>query len=420
MRNSITGALGAFAVALLLSVGALAQQASIPYYIVVSSCSTLTLTAGHTSPLYEDVNRNPCLVAPAAGLPTNAATATGQTNTQAAPGSNSTTATGVQGVTGGKPVAVDGSAVTQPISAASLPLPTGASTSANQSTGNSSLATIATNTGAATPAGSNIIGKVGIDQTTPGTTNGVVVNSSALPTGAATSANQSVGTAGSPSSVVNSVQGIGSGTPVGVAGNVASGSSDSGNPVKAGGRYNATAPTLSDGQRGDLQLDSKGNLLSTMRATNVGGADGVANSLTNCLTSASNSSNCGPLQAAPMLYNGTSQDRQRSVPGIDGTGVGVPAMEEGGASFSNITTATTTTVKSGAGTFHKLCINTYAASATITIYNNTTATGTKILTITNPLTLLSEGPNCAIYDAYFSTGLTVVTTGVQDITVVYR
>jgi len=39
-------------------------------------------------------------------------------------------------------------------------------------------------------AGAAIIGKVGIDQTTPGTTNGVVVNSSALPTGAATAANQ--------------------------------------------------------------------------------------------------------------------------------------------------------------------------------------------------------------------------------------
>jgi hypothetical protein len=39
-------------------------------------------------------------------------------------------------------------------------------------------------------AGTAIIGKVGIDQTTPGTTNGVVVNSSALPTGASTSTNQ--------------------------------------------------------------------------------------------------------------------------------------------------------------------------------------------------------------------------------------
>lgn len=42
----------------------------------------------------------------------------------------------------------------------------------------------------ALPTGSNLIGKFGIDQTTPGTTNGIVVNSSALPTGSATSANQ--------------------------------------------------------------------------------------------------------------------------------------------------------------------------------------------------------------------------------------
>lgn len=48
--------------------------------------------------------------------------------------------------------------------------------------------TLATNV--ALPVGANIIGKVGIDQTTPGTTNGVVVNSSALPSGAATSAAQ--------------------------------------------------------------------------------------------------------------------------------------------------------------------------------------------------------------------------------------
>lgn len=70
-------------------------------------------------------------------------------------------------------IASDQAAV--PISAAALPLPTGAATSALQTTGNTSLATIATNTGAATPAGGNIIGKVGIDQTTPGTTNGTAI-----------------------------------------------------------------------------------------------------------------------------------------------------------------------------------------------------------------------------------------------------
>jgi len=43
-------------------------------------------------------------------------------------------------------VSVDGSGVTQPVSAASLPLPSGASTAANQTTGNASLATIAGDT----------------------------------------------------------------------------------------------------------------------------------------------------------------------------------------------------------------------------------------------------------------------------------
>ena len=45
-----------------------------------------------------------------------------------------------------------------------------------------------------------------------------------------------------------------------VQGNVASGSADAGNPVKVGGKYNSTPPTFTDGQRGDLQLDSAGNL----------------------------------------------------------------------------------------------------------------------------------------------------------------
>jgi hypothetical protein len=43
------------------------------------------------------------------------------------------------------------------------------------------------------------------------------------------------------------------------AGNVASGATDSGNPVKIGGVYNSSAPTLTNGQRGDLQLDASAN-----------------------------------------------------------------------------------------------------------------------------------------------------------------
>lgn len=73
-------------------------------------------------------------------------------------------------------VNVDGSGVTQPVSAASLPLPTGAATAANQSTGNTALSAIQTavelidnavsgtelqvDVVAALPAGTNAIGKL--------------------------------------------------------------------------------------------------------------------------------------------------------------------------------------------------------------------------------------------------------------------
>lgn len=96
-------------------------------------------------------------------LPANAAQETGG-NLAGINGKLTTTANGLK---------VDGSAITQPVSATVLPLPTGAATSANQTNGTQLTGLVA---------GSAIIGKVGIDQTTPGTTNGVQVNA-ALPTG---------------------------------------------------------------------------------------------------------------------------------------------------------------------------------------------------------------------------------------------
>lgn len=45
-----------------------------------------------------------------------------------------------------------------------------------------------------------------------------------------------------------------------VVGNVANAATDSGNPVKAGGKVNTTAPTYTDGQRADLQQDTTGSL----------------------------------------------------------------------------------------------------------------------------------------------------------------
>ena len=101
---------------------------------------------------------------------------------------------------------------TQAISAAALPLPSGAahetggnlasiatnvSTAANQTTANTTLASILTKLGAVVlSTGSAIIGKVGIDQTTPGTTNGVVINSGSLSAALSTGSNI-IGYAGS-------------------------------------------------------------------------------------------------------------------------------------------------------------------------------------------------------------------------------
>jgi hypothetical protein len=45
-----------------------------------------------------------------------------------------------------------------------------------------------------------------------------------------------------------------------VTGNVASGAADSGSPVKVGGVYNSTIPTFANGQRGDLQVGTRGGL----------------------------------------------------------------------------------------------------------------------------------------------------------------
>src|SRR3569833_1359170 len=79
----------------------------------------------------------------ASALPTGAATAAKQPALGTA-GTPSTDVITVQGATSMTALKVDGSAVTQPVSASALPLPTGASTSANQTTANTSLSTIAT------------------------------------------------------------------------------------------------------------------------------------------------------------------------------------------------------------------------------------------------------------------------------------
>jgi len=156
-----------------------------------------------------------------------------------------------------------------------------------------------------------------------------------------------------------------------VTGNVASGATDSGNPVKVAGKYNASPPTFTDGQRGDMQIDAAGNVKETL-ATLIAGED-IPNN---------------------RLY-----------------------VETHGTA-NNISSNTTTVVKSGAGLLHSITINTKGASSnTATVYDNTAGSGTKLATIDT-----TSAIGALAYNIVFSTGLTIVTaTGTApDITVSYR
>jgi hypothetical protein len=82
-------------------------------------------------------------------------------------------------------------------------------------------------------------------------------------------------------------------------------------------------------------------------------------------------------------------------------------------STAYISTATTTTVKSGAGTLHSITIGETAAGA-ITIYDNTAGSGTVILVLK-----ASIAEQTFVFDADFSTGLTIVTAGASKLQVSY-
>jgi hypothetical protein len=97
--------------------------------------------------------------------------------------------------------------------------------------------------------------------------------------------------------------------------------------------------------------------------------------------------------------------------------VAVPAYAAPGTrvysifTYKNIAGAATTTVKSGAGQFHGFCINT--VGTTVVFFDNTAGSGTKIASWT------STAIGCYLMDVQFTVGLTAVTVGTSDITVMY-
>ena len=84
--------------------------------------------------------------------------------------------------------------------------------------------------------------------------------------------------------------------------------------------------------------------------------------------------------------------------------------------YAHITTDTTTLVKSGGGLLHSICVNTPAATETITVDDALTATTPTIAVIT----LYASTNSCFTLDVNFTVGLTIVTaTAAGDITISY-
>jgi hypothetical protein len=88
-----------------------------------------------------------------------------------------------------------------------------------------------------------------------------------------------------------------------------------------------------------------------------------------------------------------------------------------GYSFLHLNALASTLVKTGAGVLHSLTINNIGATATVTVYDGTSTSGTEIAALGGTL-----GFGNVLYDAKFATGLYIVIAGTTspDITLTYE
>ena len=131
--------------------------------------------------------------------------------------------------------------------------------------------------------------------------------------------------------------------------------------------YKKTPPGLSDGQDSVINADSIGNLKANVQS----------------------------LQAGEDLFNDVTKVEQRGI-------------------YFSITTATTTTVKSGQGFIYNLLV-VGGTLGTVTVYDNTAASGTIIVPAVTPV-----ANGILISNVSFYTGFTIVTAAATIITGSYR
>lgn len=93
-----------------------------------------------------------------------------------------------------------------------------------------------------------------------------------------------------------------------VQGNVASGVADSGNPVKVGGIYMTTRPTFTDGQRGDIQIGTRGSVNVTVLPPDNGSTSGWKADNVDAVAVSSTVDKFTAITRG-TVYNGTTWDR---------------------------------------------------------------------------------------------------------------
>jgi hypothetical protein len=96
-----------------------------------------------------------------------------------------------------------------------------------------------------------------------------------------------------------------------------------------------------------------------------------------------------------------------------------PKNQPVGLKFAHISGAATTVVKASPGLLSRIVVNSAAIGATITVFDNTAGSGSAVVVV--PALAAAVGtPVSAEYDLRTTTGITVVTTGTIDLTVVFN
>lgn len=181
-----------------------------------------------------------------------------------------------------------------------------------------------------------------------------------------------------------------------IQGNAASGATDTGNPVKTGGISRTTQPTLTDGQRGDTQLDTRGNTKVTLMANNsTNGVSVLATSGDGLATSST--ANHLAVSAKQYVFNGTSYDRM--------AGDTIATKVEQRFLYGRATADAQ--IKASAGFIHTITVapTGTVTAGVLTVYDSLTETGTVITSVALPVT--SFTPFSMILDVTAATGIYV-------------